>query len=145
LPSRLRKIRRMRGSRTHGYGRVSQHRKSGSRGGKGNAGGKNTFRIRTIVYEPDRFRNIGFVRRGHEAKPERATINVGELENLAMKKFGIKATSKKKKLELDLTEMGYGKLLSRGEISIPIVVTVSSFSSKAGAKVEAAGGEIKSE
>jgi len=135
----------MRGSRTHGYGRISQHRKSGSRGGKGNAGGKNTFRIRTIVYEPDRFRNIGFVRRGHEAKPEHRTINVGELEDLATKTLGIEATSSKGELELDLTEMGYGKLLSRGEISIPMEIRVSSFSPKAGTKVEAAGGEIRSE
>ncbi|MEM4427493.1 MAG: 50S ribosomal protein L15, partial [Zestosphaera sp.] len=28
----------MRGSRTHGYGRVGQHRKAGSRGGRGAAG-----------------------------------------------------------------------------------------------------------
>jgi hypothetical protein len=29
------KSRKMRGSRTHGYGRVGQHRKAGSRGGRG--------------------------------------------------------------------------------------------------------------
>ena len=29
------KVRKMRGSRTHGYGRVGQHRKTGQRAGRG--------------------------------------------------------------------------------------------------------------
>ena len=38
LPTRTRKSRKYRGSRTHGYGQIGQHRHSGSRGGHGNAG-----------------------------------------------------------------------------------------------------------
>ncbi|HEW93674.1 MAG TPA: 50S ribosomal protein L15, partial [Thermoprotei archaeon] len=35
MPHRYRKTRWQRGSRTYGWGRVGQHRKSGSRGGYG--------------------------------------------------------------------------------------------------------------
>ena len=38
MPTRLRKVRKQRGSRTHGYGQIGQHRHSGKQGGHGNAG-----------------------------------------------------------------------------------------------------------
>ena len=33
MPQKLRKTRKMRGSRTHGYGQIGQHRKGGGKGG----------------------------------------------------------------------------------------------------------------
>ncbi|MBS7631497.1 50S ribosomal protein L15, partial [Candidatus Bathyarchaeota archaeon] len=80
MPHGLKKTRKLRGSRTCGYGRVGQHRKSGGRGGKGNAGGRKHYWIRTIVYEPNRFRSIGFIPRGRDYKPSLKVINVGDLE-----------------------------------------------------------------
>jgi large subunit ribosomal protein L15 len=61
---RSKKVRKQRGSRVHGYGRISGgHRKSGQRGGTGKAGLTKHHWILTIknkVFE----NNKGFVRHG---------------------------------------------------------------------------------
>lgn len=143
MPHRLKKTRRMRGSRTCGYGRVSQHRKSGGRGGKGKAGGKKHYWIRTIVYEPNRFRSIGFIPRGRDYQLALKIINVGDLERLASQKQHLDEDQGRR--ELDLTKLGYTKLLGKGEILTPMTITITSASARAIEKVEAAGGEIKYE
>jgi len=60
LQHKKRKTRKRRGSRTMGYGRVGQHRKGGGGGSKGKAGGRKHFWIRTVKYEPNRYKHIGF-------------------------------------------------------------------------------------
>jgi large subunit ribosomal protein L15 len=139
MPHKLRKVRRQRGSRYMGYGQVGQHRKSGSRGGKGNAGGHKHFWIRTVKYEPLRFHRIGFLPPS-ALEPKPATINVGELEELAEKvigDYGIKGGN-----ELDLASLGIGKLLGRGSVSVPLKVKGSYATSGAKEKIEEAGGSV---
>ena len=122
-----------------GWGQVGQHRKSGGRGGKGKAGGRKHFWIRTVKYEPDRYRNKGFVPPSAK-KPEPETINIGELEDLAMKTlsdYGVKGGN-----ELDLTSLGIGKILGRGKLSMPLNIIVEDWSLSAKEKIEEAGGAI---
>jgi ribosomal protein L15 len=69
-----------------------------------------------------------------------ATINVGELEALAVKILGVDAV--KSGAELDLSEFGIGKLLGRGSISTALKVRVESASAGAKTKLEEAGGSI---
>jgi len=139
MPHDLRRTRRYRGSRYCGWGQVGQHRKSGSRGGKGFAGGHKHFWIQTVKYNPNRFRRIGFVPPSSlEAMP--ATVNVGELEALAVKVLG--SGNVVNGAELDLTEIGVGKLLGRGSISTGLKVRVESVSAGAKTKLEEAGGSI---
>jgi large subunit ribosomal protein L15 len=144
MPHKLKKTRKRRGSRTMGYGRVGQHRKSGGRGGRGRSGGRNHYWIRTVKYEPKRFRKIGF-------KPPSAlrlrpkTINVGDLLDLALRLYGSDALKSGKPLKLDLGAMGYGKLLGEGEVSIPLRVVVPSSTEAARKKIEEAGGELLGE
>jgi large subunit ribosomal protein L15 len=139
MPHDLRRTRRYRGSRYCGWGQVGQHRKSGSRGGKGFAGGHKHFWIQTVKYNPNRYRRIGFVPPSSlELKP--ATINVGDLEALAVKILGVEAA--KGGAELDLGEVGIGKLLGRGSISTSYKVRVESASAGAKSKLEEAGGSI---
>jgi ribosomal protein L15 len=69
-----------------------------------------------------------------------ATINVGELEALAVKILGVDAV--KSGAELDLSEVGIGKLLGRGSISTALKVRVESASAGAKTKLEEAGGSI---
>jgi large subunit ribosomal protein L15 len=139
MPHDLRRTRKYRGSRYCGWGQVGQHRKSGSRGGKGFAGGHKHFWIQTVKYNPLRFRRIGF-KPPSVLEPMPATINVGELEDLALKLLG------KEKLtgetELDLTEIGIAKLLGRGSVSKAFKVKVRSISTNAKNKIEGAGGSI---
>jgi len=139
MPTDLRRTRRYRGSRYCGWGQVGQHRKSGSRGGKGFAGGHKHFWIQTVKYNPNRFRRIGFVPPS-SLEPMPATVNVGELEALAEKVLG--AGNVAAGAELDLTEMGVGKLLGRGSISTGLKVRVESASAGAKTKLEEAGGSI---
>ena len=139
MPHKLRKVRKQRGSRYMGFGQVGQHRKSGSRGGKGKAGGSKHFWIRTVKYEPWRFHKTGFLPPS-ALKLKPATINVGELEDLALKvigDYGVKGGN-----ELDLTALGIGKLLGRGSITVPLKVKVAYATSSAQEKIEEAGGSL---
>jgi large subunit ribosomal protein L15 len=139
MPHKERKVRKQRGSRYMGWGQVGQHRKSGSRGGKGKAGGRKHFWIRTVKYEKERYRNIGF-KPPSAKKKTLDTINVGELEDLArkvMSENGIRAGNK-----LDLTSRGIGKILGRGSINIPLHIKVAMITLSAQEKIETAGGSI---
>ncbi len=142
MPHKLKKSRKQRGSRYCGWGQVGQHRKGGMRGGKGKAGGRKHFWIRTVKYEPDRFKKIGFKPPSvFKSRPE--TVNVGELEDLIVKTFGAdEMKSGEGELSLDLGSLGYGKLLGRGDISMPLKLKVSEYTQGALEKVEAAGGQI---
>lgn len=128
MPTRIRKSRKYRGSRTHGYGQIGQHRHSGSRGGHGNAGLHKHKWSWLIKYDPDHFGRDPFRPPGH-AKPT-TWANVGDLDTLA------------KGNSVDLTSMGIQKLLGSGTVREPYEVKVSFFTKRAQAKIEAAGGKI---
>lgn len=142
VPHKIRKVRKMRGSRTHGYGVVGQHRKTGSKGHRkvGRHKGGWTY---TVKYEPDYFGKKGFTPRG--AKQKVNVINVGELDELITKLSMEKSKKKGGKTIIDLEELGYDKLLGMGKITQPILVKVSSCSETAVKKVEDAGGQILKE
>ncbi len=59
MPHSLRKIRKTRGSRTQGYGRIGQHRDRGSSGYKKVGRHKHLWSYVT-TYEPDYFNKSGF-------------------------------------------------------------------------------------
>ena len=128
MPTRSRKSRKYRGSRTHGYGQIGQHRHSGSRGGHGNAGLHKHKWSWLVKYDPDHFGRDPFRPPGH-AKPT-TWANVGDL--------GILAKGK----SVDLTSMGIQKLLGSGTVGAPYEVRVGLFTKRAQAKIEAAGGKI---
>ena len=139
MPHDLRRTRKYRGSRYCGWGQVGQHRKSGSRGGKGFAGGHKHFWIQTVKYNPNRFRRIGFVPPSM-LEPMLATINVGELEDLAGKILGLELV--KDGTEFNLSELGIGKLLGRGIVRTALKIRVDFASAIAKSKLEKVGGSI---
>ena len=115
--------------RTHGYGQIGQHRHSGKQGGHGNAGLHKHKWSWTILNDPDHFGRDPFRPPGY-VRPAR-WVNVGQLDGLS---GGAKS--------LDLSSMGIGKLLGSGEVARAYEVKVDSFTKKAQAKIEAAGGKI---
>ena len=135
MPHKLRKIRKKRGSRTQGYGRVGQHRKSGSKGRRKAGRHKHGWSY-VHRYEPDYFKKKRL--KSLTDKSKIRIINLKELEEIALQKV----SNKKMKITLDLEEMGYDKLLGTGKISIPVSVKISAWSEDAQKKIEAAGGEI---
>ncbi|UCD03467.1 MAG: uL15 family ribosomal protein [Candidatus Aenigmatarchaeota archaeon] len=125
------KVVRQRGHRTHGWGSPKKHRGKGSRGGRGMAGSEKHRKTYVLKYARDRIGKQGFTAKRTK---NLLSINLREAAKLAGK-------SKK----LDLTALGYDKLLGTGEIKAALEIKVDYFSAGAKQKVEAAGGKIISD
>ncbi len=113
------KTKKLRGSKTHGYGSKKKHRGKGSRGGKGRAGKHKHVKLH--------WGRRGFVR--HGLKREKKVINIKDLNLIEGE-------------EINLTEMGFDKLLGTGSINRAVKVVVKEATSKAVEKIEEAGGEV---
>jgi large subunit ribosomal protein L15 len=137
MPHRLRKIRKKRGSRTCGYGRVGQHRKSGSKGYR-RAGRHKHGWTYVVKYEPEYFGKKGFTS-PQSLRRIVKVINVGELEE-NIEKFQPK--EEEGKIFVDLEKFGITKLLGAGKVTKPLVVKVASCSRTAAEKIKEAGGQI---
>ncbi|NLF88584.1 50S ribosomal protein L15 [Candidatus Bathyarchaeota archaeon] len=128
MPHKLRKIRKFRGSRTQGYGRIGQHRDSGSKGNRRVGRHKHLWsKIQNI--NPGYFGKNGFTSPQSKHRIE-STINLLKLDQLATGK------------EINLTELGYTKLLGTGKVTKAITVTVAAASKSAQTKIEEAGGKL---
>jgi len=138
MPHKLRKIRKQRGSRTHGWGRVGQHRAGGSRGGHGKAGFHKHKWSYVIKYEPDYFGKKGFTSPKSVGRKVNV-INVGVVDQIAEK---LSTRKDKGKFFIDLESLGYTKLLGTGNVTKPLIVKVSSCSKSATEKIKEAGGQI---
>ncbi len=134
------KVRKYRGRRTHGYGRVGQHRKSGMKGGKGFAGMKKHGKSWILANIPDYFGKRGFTTPSTmtaKVKP----ITLRELNNL-LKHIDINSTAKGQLPSVNLKDHGYNKLLSTGYLSTPLEIIVEKATAKAISKVESIGGKV---
>jgi large subunit ribosomal protein L15 len=129
MPHKLRKIRKTRGSRTQGYGRIGQHRDAGSKGNR-KVGRHKHLWSKVVAYEPDYFGNHGFTSPQSLKKIEN-TINIQKLVEVAEDTTAV-----------DLTELGYTKLLGTGKITKALTVTVPTCSKLAEEKVTKAGGKV---
>ncbi|MEN3058839.1 MAG: uL15 family ribosomal protein, partial [Candidatus Methanosuratincola petrocarbonis] len=136
---RDRKVRRQRGSRLYGWGTIGQHRKSGMRGGFGNAGMHKHKWSWTVKYGKDHYGKDGFVRPAAVLE-EVSAINVGSLQSLVEGKVVEK--DEKGRAVIDLSSLGYDKLLGGGKIDFPVVVKAGKFTELAKKKVADAGGEV---
>lgn len=128
MPHKLRKIRKFRGTRTQGYGRIGQHRDSGSKGNR-KVGRHKHLWSKVVTTEPDYFGKHGFHSPQALHKVEK-TINLQKLDQLTTG------------AEVNLTEMGYTKLLGTGKITKPLTIQVAAASKSAVEKVEEAGGKL---
>jgi large subunit ribosomal protein L15 len=136
MATRLRKSRKQRGSRYCGWGQIGQHRASGSRGGVGAAGKHKHFYIRTVKEEPNHFGHEQFhaLRKGDVSK----WVNIEDLNNLLKHS----KANENGKVILDLENLGYQKLLGRGNVNSSFTVKVKKASNSAKEKISAAGGEV---
>lgn len=136
MPHKLRKTRKKRGSRTHGYGRVGQHRKTGSKGYRKAGRHKHGWSY-ILRYEPEYFSKKGFTS-PKSLKVKENVINVGKLDEMTEKS----QMKDQEKSYIDLERLGYTKLLGTGKVTKPLKVKVAACSSSAAEKIKAAGGEI---
>lgn len=136
MASRLRKTRRLRGSRTHGWGQIGQHRASGHKGGLGYSGMHKHNFSSLIKYDPDHF--------GHDSThPPHPIItkkwaSIRDLDDL----FARIGTTESGKKSIDLTSNGYDKLLGGGSTDKPYTIKVERATASAIEKVKQAGGEV---
>lgn len=145
MATRLRKGRRLRGSRTHGWGTSGQHRESGRRGGFGRAGRYRHKRSRLI--RTGEFKNLhyagkkGFVSIAQK-RPSGRTLNLWQLSAMMDKLVTEKkAQLAGEKIIIDLKQIGVRKLLGTGSISRAVQVTVGECSESALKKIKDAGGD----
>ena len=136
MPHKERKTRKMRGSRTHGYGRIGQHRDAGSKGQRKVGRHKHLWSYVT-TYEPDYFGKHGFTS-PQSLKRKENVINVAKLDEIAV----LSTETEKGKTHVNLTSLGYTKLLGTGKITKPLTVTVPACSKTAEEKIKKAGGQV---
>lgn len=136
MATRLRKTRKFRGSRTHGWGQIGQHRASGHKGGLGKSGMHKHLYSTLLRDEPDHF--------GHDSthpphpKMAKKWASVRDLDDLYTK-HGKQEGGKK---VLDLDHLGYDKLLGGGQLKNAYSVKVQRFTPSAEEKIKKAGGEV---
>jgi large subunit ribosomal protein L15 len=119
---------RRRGERSY-HGSHKKWRGGGSRGGRGQSGMHKHKWSYTVKYEPEHFGKTGF-KIPQAIKEEVRVINIGDLDRLVQGKE-----------KINLSEVGYDKLLGSGKIDKPIVVEARYFSKSAIKKLEATGGK----
>lgn len=128
----------MRGSHTHGWGAKKKHRGTGSQAGRGMSnrffarkssftGQAGKFAVKKLIQKL--YDKKGFVPVSREAV---RTISLQQLDELA-KNNGLK--------EIDVSVMGYDKVLGGGKITVALAVKAAKFSAGAKEKIEASGGK----
>ena len=90
------------------------------------------------AYEPDYFGKNGFTS-PQSLKRKENVINVAKLDEISAK-FSVE--KEKGKLYIDLTSLGYSKLLGTGQTSKALIVNVPSCSKSAAEKIKEAGGQV---
>jgi len=140
MGTRHRKSRKHRGSRTCGWGQIGQHRKTGSKGGRGKTGMRKHKWTWVLKYKRDYFGRHGFYRPNRR---EIQAVNLIQLTTIAenLERGGKLRTVKGLPL-VNLSEMGVGKLVGRGKIQKPLLVVVEKWTETAEKSIKEAGGSL---
>jgi len=135
------KVVRYRGSHTHGGGAKKKRRGSGSRGGAGMAGtGKRADSKKPSINVMEYFGKHGFIKKN--VKPVKA-INLEYFESHADELIAQnKAEKKADGYHIDLSKMGYDKLIGSGKATRKYHFTARHASAGAVEKVKKAGGAV---
>ena len=136
-----RKINKMRGSRSIGGGCSKKRRGAGNKGGKGKAGMGKQHWTRTVLTDKNYFGKHGFSRPQKMIKKINP-VNVGYLADNCEKYLEKGIASKDgDSIVIDVTDLGYDKVLAKGSISKSLIIKAPMFSASAKSKIEEAGGE----
>ena len=142
--NRRKKNTKYRGKRWHGWGRGHAHHKgAGNRGGRGNAGsGKRADQNKPRIWKnTDYFGKSGFIKKGQVQNTK--SINLDYLDkNIEKLVNDKKAEFKDGTYILDISKIGYDKLLCKGTVRKKFDITCWKASKNAKERIEAAGGKI---
>lgn len=137
------KINKLRGQRSAGYGFTKGHRAAGQRGGKGMAGSKKHHYIKLMIENPHYFGKWGF-KRPQKLLENIVVLNIGEIDESAdrLVEKGI-ATMTGKRYNIDVSKLGIDKILGSGKVTRKLNLTgVQSITNLAREKVTGIGGTI---
>ncbi|WP_457754558.1 uL15m family ribosomal protein [Thermococcus sp.] len=140
---RRKKVRKLRGSHTHGWGCKKKHRGGGHKGGRGMAGTgkrKKTKWTWIIKYMPDHLGKRGFSR-PKAVQREIVAVNLKFIDEHLdeLMQMGV-AYEENGKIIVDTTQFA-DKVLGTGKLTKPLVIKAYAFSPKAQEKIREAGGE----
>jgi len=137
------KINKLRGQRSAGYGFTKGHRAAGQRGGKGNAGSSKHHYQKVMQEDPRYFGKWGFKRPQKLLEAVNA-VNIGDIDEAADRLVarGL-ATMTGKKYNIDVSKLEIDRILGSGKVSRKLNLTgVKFITSKAREKVTGAGGTL---
>jgi len=141
MAQKNRRIHKKLGSRTAGHGGAQKHRGAGSRGGRGNAGFW-THKQKMVSIEGLPFGKTGF-HRHPSLVPKIEPINLLDIDE-RIEKWAAQGKAKKTAggYSVDLSTLGYDKVLGAGKLTHKIEIKADSFSESAKKKIAEAGGKI---
>ncbi len=94
-----------------------------------------------VKYDPNHYGKYGFKRPQktiYKFNPVNLDFLDEKLDELLTKRI---AKKEKEKIVIDITELGYNKVLGKGRITKPVIIKAPKFSESATRKIEEAGGE----
>lgn len=148
LKFKKKKVTKQRGSKTHGWGSMKKHRGAGHRGGRGNAGSGKRGDAKKPTFQNDTRSNY-LGKRGFVSIYRDDAFNSINLAKLSFMLDSFveekKATKKGDVYTVDLSALGYQKLLGSGKITKSVNVSVMVASQKAVDKINAAKGKVISD
>ena len=141
------KIRKMRGTRTVGYGRVGQHRKTGQRAGRGKTTQwKKSKRSLYLKQKELGFPDPDWIMGKKGFKRPQDMVRLSKVNAINVKDLDYRIENIAKKsvdsYNINLNDINIQKLLGRGQINKKINLTVNKASKRAIEQIEAAGGKV---
>ena len=135
------KFSRNRGTHTHGGGAKKKRRGAGHRGGRGMAGtGKRADQKWPSVSDKDYFGKYGFKKKN--SVPVLA-VTLAWIDNkITSLAAGGKAEVRNGVFHLDLSKLGYHKLIGTGIVNTKLMITVQHATEGAIEKIKKAGGSV---
>ena len=140
--NKRKKLSRYRASKTHGCGSMKKRRGAGNRGGRGNAGtGKRGDAKKPCIWKnSEYFGKMGFKIKGAKKINCVTTSYLNEnCDNLLLNK---KIKKENDFYVVDLKDLGFNKLLSKGKLTKKFKIKVESASKKVIETVKKSGGEV---
>lgn len=138
---KARKINKLRGSRSNGGGCTKKRRGAGNKGGKGKAGADKQHWTWTVIHDPNHYGKHGF-KRPQKMIKKTNVVNVSYLEEHADALIADgKATKQGDSIVIDVTDLGFDKVLAKGSITKSFIIKSPKFSASAVEQIEENGGE----
>lgn len=136
------KVKKYRGTTTHGCGSMKKRRGAGNRGGRGNAGtGKRGDANKPKIWKNKYFGRVGFHKKN--VKENFKAVNIKDIQENADSYLKKELISKQGDFFIvDIAKLGFNKLLSEGKVLNKFKINAPYASKRAIDKIKEAGGEV---